>query len=191
VSYAIYSVKDAILFGQCNVPTICAGDWNTTYCTDTGDSNIDIINMHSPPSLIRSGWLADLCDEFGLCDPFRALHYTCKDYTFVPRTGTRNRSRIDFFLVSDALLSLCIKCFISPSLSTDLFDHKSIGLHFNINMSPKVHFINPSILSHSRFQAAAETYLQHAVRDQADVDIEAGLDHVGRLISKLLQCNDI
>jgi hypothetical protein len=39
--------------------------------------------------------------------------------------------------------------------------------------------------------ASAETYLQHAVRDQADVDVEAGLDHVGRLITKLLQCNDI
>jgi exonuclease III len=179
-----------------NIPKICAGDWNTTYSTDPGENNIDIINMLSPPSIVRSGWLSDICDEYGLCDPFRATHYTCRDYTFVPRTGARNRSRIDFFLVSDSLLFLCNKCFISPSLSTDLFDHKSIELHFNINTRPKVHFINPSIFYHSRFQAvvataSAETYLQHAVRDQADVDVEAGLDHVGRLITKLLQCNDI
>jgi hypothetical protein len=93
-------------------------------------------------------------------------------------------------------MSLCNKCTVSPSLNTDLFDHKSINLDFNINNKPKVHFINPSTLNHSRFSAvvaaaAAETYLHHADPDQADVDIPEGLAHVGRLIEKILQCNEL
>jgi hypothetical protein len=61
-----------------NVPTICAGDWNATYSTDPGDSNIDVINMSCPPSCIRSGWLAELCDEFNLSDPYRAINHNIK-----------------------------------------------------------------------------------------------------------------
>jgi exonuclease III len=177
------------------LPIICAGDWNTTYSTDPGESNIDILNMSSPPSIIRSGWLAELCDEYKLSDPFRAIHCNRKEYTYIPRTGKSNRSRLDFFIISDNLMSLCNKCTVSPSLNTDLFDHKSINLDFNINNKPKVHFINPATLNHSRFSAvvaaaAAETYLHHADPDQADVDIPEGLAHVGRLIEKNLQCNE-
>jgi hypothetical protein len=39
--------------------------------------------------------------------------------------------------------------------------------------------------------AAAETHLQHAVRDQEDVDVEEGLLHVGRVINKINQCNEL
>jgi hypothetical protein len=39
--------------------------------------------------------------------------------------------------------------------------------------------------------AVAETYLQHAVPDQQDIDIEEGLLHVGRLIEKIKTCNEI
>jgi hypothetical protein len=39
--------------------------------------------------------------------------------------------------------------------------------------------------------ATAETYLQHADRNQPDLDLEEGLLHVGRLINKIKTCNDI
>jgi hypothetical protein len=39
--------------------------------------------------------------------------------------------------------------------------------------------------------AAAETHLQHAVRDQEDVDVKEGLLHVGRVINKINQCNEL
>jgi hypothetical protein len=38
---------------------------------------------------------------------------------------------------------------------------------------------------------AAETYLQHAVPEQEDVDTEEGLLHVGRLINCITQCNEL
>jgi hypothetical protein len=194
--YDFFSSLRGILLQNKEIPTVCAGDWNTTYCTDPGENNIDIINMLAPPSITRSAWLAELCDEFNLSDPFRIMHVDRRDFTYVPRSGTKNRSRLDFFITSDVLIPLCNKCSIDHSLSTDLFDHKSIRLSFDISKKSNVHFINPTIFSHSRFEAvvaaaAVETYLQHAVQDQPDVDVDEGLEHIGRLIAKILQCNEI
>jgi hypothetical protein len=39
--------------------------------------------------------------------------------------------------------------------------------------------------------AVAESYLQHADREDPDLDIEEGLLHVGRLINQIKKCNDI
>jgi exonuclease III len=39
-------------------PIIIGGDWNTTYSTADIPLNPDIINMNSPPSITRSGWLS-------------------------------------------------------------------------------------------------------------------------------------
>jgi exonuclease III len=77
---------------------ICAGDWNLTFSTQPVEENIDVLNMCNPPSLIRSGWLQEICERCNLTDPFRALNYNKRDFTYVPRTGARNRSRLDFFL---------------------------------------------------------------------------------------------
>jgi exonuclease III len=178
------------------LPVVCAGDWNTTYSTAPADTNIDIFSMLNPPSLIRSGWLADICDDYGLIDPYRAINHSKRDYTYIPNTGNRNRSRLDFFLISDRLLSICNMCNISQALSSEIFDHKSISMHFVAKKSLNFHFINPTIFKHPRFEAvvataSAETFLQHAVHDQVDVDIEEGLLHVGRLISKITECNEI
>jgi hypothetical protein len=90
-----------------------------------------------------------------------------KDFTYIPRDGGRNRSRLDFFLISDTLLGICNNCYISPSLNIALFDHKSVMLSFLSKKRLSNHFINPSIFNHPRFNAvvatsAAETYLLHA-----------------------------
>jgi exonuclease III len=87
-----------ILNNNRNIPIICAGDWN------------------SPPSPLRSAWLSELCEEFNLSDPFRAKYPYKQEFTYIPRSGTRNRSRLDFFIISDRLLSVCNQCAISPSL---------------------------------------------------------------------------
>jgi exonuclease III len=66
-------------------PMILGGDWNTTYSTGSIRQNIDIYSMSSPPSTLRSGWLHELCMELDLLDPFRALHPTAREFTFIPR----------------------------------------------------------------------------------------------------------
>jgi exonuclease III len=101
-----YLFLHSILTKYNDVPTKCAGDWNATYSTDPGDSNIDVINMSCPPSCIRSGWLSEICDEFNLSDPYRAINPYKKDFMYVPRARTKNKSRLDFFWVSENLLHL-------------------------------------------------------------------------------------
>jgi hypothetical protein len=69
-------------------------------------------------------------------------------------------------------------------------------MSFSSNRKPSNHYINPSIFTHCRFQAivataVAETYLHHARIDQDNLDIEEGLRHIGRLIQKLSDCNEL
>jgi exonuclease III len=137
--------------------TVCAGDWNLTYSTEGVGNNIDIFNMIAPPSLVRSALLASICEDLQLTDPFRLLHYRTRDYTYVPRGDKKNRSRLDFFLVSDNLLAICNRCtiYISPSLDTSLFDHKSIKLEFNI--LKKIINISLIPINHRRFESVVAT----------------------------------
>ncbi len=114
-----------------DVPTVIGGDWNATYSQSPSNCNPDMLNMASPPSLTRSGWIADICSSFGLLDPFRAFHPTRRDFTYFPHGARKNRSRIDFFLISESLLSSCRSCNISPWLSTSLFNHKSVTIDFS------------------------------------------------------------
>jgi exonuclease III len=86
-----------------------------TYSTDNSVDNIDILNLMSPPSSLRSGKLQELCEEFRLSDPYRALYPLRRDYTYVPRSGGNNWSRLDFFIISDVLVSSVDECNIKPS----------------------------------------------------------------------------
>jgi exonuclease III len=90
-----------------NIPVIIGGDWNATYSQAPARFNPDIINMVSPPSLIRSGWIADFCETFNLLDSFRAFYPTERDFTYSPSGNRKNRSRLDFFLMSERLLNSC------------------------------------------------------------------------------------
>jgi exonuclease III len=141
----------SVLINNRNTLVICAGDWNTIYSTDPSEVNIDTINMNSPPSPIRSAWLSELCEDFNLSDPFRAKYPYKQEFTYISRSGTRNRSRLDFFIISDRLLYVCNKCDISLSLQTELFDHKNIYMSFCTNRKPSNHHINPSIFTHCRY----------------------------------------
>ena len=48
----------------------------------------------------------------------------------------KNRSRLDYFLVSDSILPLDHDCFISQSLQNHLLDHKAVTLSFVPTKSP-------------------------------------------------------
>jgi hypothetical protein len=140
--------------------------------------------MKSIPSRLRSGWLNDLCIELELSDPYRALHPTRRDYTFTPRGTKKNRSRLDFFLISNNILPFVNRCEISSSMSTALFDHKSVLLDFTKNKTSSKLFINRSILNNPRtddvvLAAVADTYLSHAAAVQPPGALEA--EHVFHL----------
>jgi hypothetical protein len=136
-----------------------------------GGNNIDTYSMNSPPSVTRSMWLNQLCRDFFLCDPFRALHPSEHDFTFTPQGERRNRSRIDFFIVGEELINIVSKCFISPALNTTIFDHKSVHLDFKNEKSRSKMYINRTIITNPRTAdivaaAATDTYLHHATPGQ-------------------------
>jgi exonuclease III len=195
-----------------HLPSVIGGDWNTTVSTEPVDHNIDIFRMVAPPSLTRSFWLNEICEELRLCDPFRAIHPTKRDFTFDSRGARKNRSRIDFFLISENLPSTVAKCYISLSVGCALFDHKSVHLDFRTEKIYNKMFINRSIISHPRTEdvvaaAVADTYLAHArvdkqiygrvlpqqlvFREDEPNPLDAQKVIVGNLIRAIAQANDI
>jgi len=83
---------------------ILGGDWNTVCDNSPPQYNIDIINMVNVPNIVNSNLLEELCTDMRLSDPFRTLYPTRIDFTYTPFGVMRNnRSRIDFFMVSDNL----------------------------------------------------------------------------------------
>ena len=172
---------------------IIGGDWNLTYSTANTQDNIDIFNMLSPPSTIRSRALADIYELHNLSDPFRSLHPDKRDFTFRPRNNQPYRSRLDFFLISNTLLELISKCEISPGISTELFDHHSVMLLFNAKKYNTRQSINYSILNHPHVEyvisaATVDCYLNHAI---VTPELGQGRAEVGAYMTTLREINDL
>jgi exonuclease III len=114
-----------ILISNLDRPVIVGGDWNTTYSTSDSSSNIDILHMQKPPSLLRSGWLNEICLGADMIDPYRAFYPSRRDYTFVPHGTKKNRSRLDFFLISSDILQ-----FSKDALSLTRSHHLSLTINW-------------------------------------------------------------
>jgi exonuclease III len=158
------------------LPMVFGGDWNATICTLNNADNIDTLNMHVPPSNFRSQKIQDLSHEGQLTDPFRALWPGKRDFTYVPRTGRNNRSRLDFFLISDSILDTVSDCNIAESLSCSLFDHKSVTLRLGNATVGGSNVIFNSTINHSRFMdivttSITDTYLNHAAPDTVNLAV--------------------
>jgi len=112
--------------------TVIGGDWNTVLDPQPVQYNIDILNMTAIPNPVNSGLLRDMCTQYNLSDPFRVLYPNKKDYTYSPFGDIRrNRSRLDFFLISNNLIPSVDHCRISPTVLCAQFDHKNISLSLN------------------------------------------------------------
>jgi exonuclease III len=125
-----------------NSEVVMGGDWNCTYSCSNDESNRDILNMRSPPNVRHSRLLNTLCEEFEMSDPFRVKNANRQDFTYQPSAvGKSNRSRINFFVVSNTLK--LTRCWNSPNLQNKMFDHKAV--HLSFNPPPKV--IRPPTIS--------------------------------------------
>jgi exonuclease III len=147
---------------------IIAGDWNATWSTSPIGENIDVFRMRNIPSLRRSEKIKRISQDFNLTDPFRVFYPTKKEFTYVPAINTnQNRSRLDFFLVSEMLLDTCINCKVDHLLPSNLFDHKQVSLIFKRkkqlrNLQIKKRFLpDPDLVTAVKLNVY-ETYIQHA-----------------------------
>jgi hypothetical protein len=110
-----------------------------------------------------------MCEIYNLTDPFRFLYPEKVEFSYVPRNVTsNNRSRLDFFLISDSIIGDVSDCTISNVLQNKLFDHKAISVEFNIP-APQAHAmptisnkeLNDDLIEYVVKSMVAETYLQN------------------------------
>jgi exonuclease III len=126
-----------ILRSEDDVPIIIGGDWNCTYSSEAVRSNPDVFNMQNIPNKRHSELLSTLCDDLSLADPYRVKFPNKNEYSYVPSDPTKkNRSRLDFFLVSRNILGAVTSVSILPGLQNKLFDHRAIRIEFSVK--PKV-----------------------------------------------------
>jgi exonuclease III len=146
-----------------NPNIILGGDWNTTVHGRPTNSNIDTINRR------RTKWLDNLCTRLGLSDPYRHFYPECREFTYIPNAvANQNRSRLDFFLVTDDILLSSRNCMISHHLDNLLFDHKSVCLSFHTNKNNNRQVIKDTILKDKDLSyvvrcQVTEHYIHHAL----------------------------
>jgi exonuclease III len=153
-----------------NNDVVLAGDWNCTYFTDLVGRNLDCVNMISLPNERHSRLLREMCYSLSLSDPYRCLYPNNTDYTYIPLSADRkNRSRIDFFVVSNTLLNEHFNSRILPSLQCKMFDHRACTFEFlkkqkfegnTIRLNKNI--FNDDIIDYIVHAATAEAFLQHA-----------------------------
>ncbi len=139
-----------------------------------------------------------MCTELSLSDPYRILHPNNKEYTYVPSSLIeRNRSRLDFFLISKNLFNKPVNCIIPQSLTSTLFDHKPVTISFKGKLRSQRNIVKDSILNNPDLEyhvksAIFECYLQHWVPG-ANIDgsvtngdeIGVLLGNIGRILTLL------
>jgi hypothetical protein len=112
-------------------PVIMGGDWNCTVSPLPPRNNLDVINRNAIPNKRHSEYLHNLCTAGSLTDPFRAKYPNRQEFTYVSSDPLKkNRSRIDFFIISTQLLNCVSDIHICPGLQSKVFDHKAVILSF-------------------------------------------------------------
>jgi hypothetical protein len=177
-----------------NTPFIIGGDFNCTISNNVPHLNLDVFDMQNLPSLFRTNLLHDVINTASLTDPFRALWPLKKDFTYIPRTARNNRSHIDFFLISECILSLIQDCEIGSGLLSSLFDHKPIFISIGTKNSRPATNIFTSTINHRRFHyistaATVDCFLIHA--DPGIPDLNTMKKAVGNVLLLIRELNDL
>ena len=156
-----------------NENIVIGGDWNATWDNSVANINIDILNMANIPIKNRSDKLWGICLELKLQDPYRVFFPTRKEYTFIP-SGIQmlNRSRLDYFIVSEPVLYKTINCTIPHSLSSTVFDHKPVYMSTKRKRIIHKQVISDTVLDDLDLTnyvsvGVFECYLHHAVLNAA------------------------
>ncbi len=152
-----------------NTSIVVGGDWNAIWDPSPVQSNIDVINMNSIPSKRRSEKLNAIARSLSLTDPYRYLYPIRREYTFIPNIiGNRNRSRLDFFLVSENIIHDCKTVSIPHNLASKTFDHKNVEICFQHGSKKPNQTIKDTILKDPLLEVtmrahAFDCYNNHAM----------------------------
>jgi hypothetical protein len=103
-----------------------------------------------------------------MSDPYRILYPNTREYTLTPSGENQlNRSRLDFFLVSNSSTDAVKNVVIPHSLSSAVFDHKPVSLIFakrenHFNFFSKDNYIQREEIRSGVHLAVVECYVIHA-----------------------------
>jgi hypothetical protein len=103
-----------------------------------------------------------------LSDPYRTKFPFKREYSYQPSDPSKkNRSRLDFFIVSNHLIEDINKCYISATVQNKMFDHRAVS----ICMKPKPKLIRIPTVSRELLKdpdldlvvrlSVCETYIVH------------------------------
>jgi hypothetical protein len=168
--------------GQCPAPPQPAMRWSACQCSAR------------PVHYVMECWL-----RLGHGSPpslFFLLEYYCngqrdkEEFTFVPfAVGATNRSRLDFFVMSEELVEQCINCRIPHSLNSLLFDHKQVTPYFKRDNPYKKQTINDVVLSDPDLAelvniTTIECYINHLLPngDVSDIEIDTSKHNHNRML---------
>ncbi len=166
------------------------GDWNATIDGRNNRNNLDILNTASIPSVRRSGWLNELMITCNLIDPYRHFFPDTPEFTYVPcAANATNRSRLDYFLISECLIEQCVNCRIPHNLSSLLFDHKPVFLYFSWSNPYKREVVNDVILKDVDIDqvvnlSAVECYINHLI--PSDVVSDLRINELKNIIGQII-----
>jgi exonuclease III len=179
-------------------PVILSGDWNTTYSSLPVDINPDCFNMAQVPNLRHSILLEQMCSNLNLVDPLRALYPDLINFSYLPRAVNKeNKSRIDFFIISDRLLGTCKDCTIADSLQSSMFDHKAVLLKFlGCKKGTRTLNINNKIISDPLLDSVIDICVKETYLHYQDIDRDIKLRLLGligqvrMLLKDILPCHE-
>ncbi len=155
--FAMYDFLQQTLHRWRGIPTVLGGDWNAVFSNLPLNINPDIFSLRAVPSTARTERILQLCEEYELTDPYRMLQPDGRDFTYVPAGVLRqNRSRIDYFLISENMLNEVSKCEIAQGFCKKSFDHKSILLSFKKGKKKGRKCINNRILNNPLLDIAVK-----------------------------------
>jgi hypothetical protein len=148
--------------------------------------------MANLPNYRHSVYLNEMCEALNLIEPLRFSHPDAKKYSYKPYgTLRKNRSRIDFFLMSNVLYEEGIVCEILDHALGTCFDHRPVFVTFpgpaTIKRGTKKLQISNSILRDPDLDIVAwyavfETYLHY---------LSVGVDLIPDLNNTLTICGNV
>jgi len=169
---------------------ILGGDWNCVPNVTPIQVNLDCLNMINLPNPGQSENLVRFMDRNNLCDVFRAKYPVLREFTYVPYgTVRKNRSRIDFFLISEELVTHVTTCKISDAPATKLFDHKSVLCSLKrVKTLRKKLPIKNSTLNDPVIPIVAELTVTECHLHTVNQDQYGGRDRVNRALEAVANC---
>jgi Reverse transcriptase (RNA-dependent DNA polymerase) len=194
-----YSDLDNILSNITCEKKILGGDWNSTWDSSPPDSNIDVINMRNLPSISRTNRVLRIAEKYSLIEPYRYFYPNRRDYTYIPNAAANtNRSRLDYFLISESLTNTLSDAGILTEKLSTLFDHKAATLELGKRQKkPDRNLVCDSILNNKIVKLVVEITVKENYLNNSDLNaiprytINTLRSEMGRIHNRLAAATDL